>query len=120
MEYFRNLFRVYFGLSLVGYMFCSFIRGYIEVRSNNSNRSSSPRQLIEAWFKERAHLKFAERLEICLDRFPRSEEFRPVSMIVRRMTKRWGSMTPSTRLILNFELIHAPVDAIDYVITHEL
>jgi hypothetical protein len=29
-------------------------------------------------------------------------------------------MSPSNRLVLNARLIEAPVDAIDYVITHEL
>ena len=80
----------------------------------------APSGATDAWFRERAHLKFDERLEVCVARFPDSEAYRPVSMIVRRMTKRWRSMTPSRRLILNLALIHAPADAIDYVITHEL
>ena len=36
------------------------------------------------------------------------------------MSQRWGSMSKSSRLLLNARLIEAPVDAIDYVITHEL
>jgi len=36
------------------------------------------------------------------------------------MKKRWGSLTPSNKLILNPELIKAPVKCIDYVIIHEL
>ena len=36
------------------------------------------------------------------------------------MRQRWGSLSPSSRLLLNRRLIEAPVDAIDYVITHEL
>ncbi len=94
--------------------------GFIEVRSNALDQSGMTRELTDAWFKERAHVKFAERLEICLDRFPNSAAYRPVNMIVRRMKKRWGSMTPSRRIVLNVDLVHAPVDAIDYVITHEL
>ena len=41
-------------------------------------------------------------------------------MIVRLMSQRWGSMTEQHRLVLNRNLVQAPVDAIDYVITHEL
>jgi len=41
-------------------------------------------------------------------------------VIVRKLEKRWGSMTPSAQLILNKALIHAPLVCIDYVIIHEL
>ena len=37
-----------------------------------------------------------------------------------QLRQRWGSMTPSGKLILNRVLIRASVEAIDYVITHEL
>jgi len=35
------------------------------------------------------------------------------------MPKRWGSCTSQGNIILNPELIAAPKDCIDYVITHE-
>jgi hypothetical protein len=38
----------------------------------------------------------------------------------RQLKQRWGSMTPTGRLVLNRSLIRASVDTIDYVITHEL
>ncbi|MFZ1774721.1 MAG: M48 family metallopeptidase [Rhizobiaceae bacterium] len=41
-------------------------------------------------------------------------------MIVRQIKQHWNSMFPAGRLLLNRRLIEAPVDAIDYVITHEL
>jgi predicted metal-dependent hydrolase len=94
--------------------------GFIEVHSRNPNKPESTLNLVETWFKERAHKKFGERLEICLNRFPEPEVFKPAGMIIRRMEKRWGSLTPAQRLVLNLRLIYAPVDAIDYVITHEL
>ena len=59
-------------------------------------------------------------LEASLVRFPDPEAFRPKGLIVRRMEKRWGSLSPSGRLLLNRRLIEAPVDTIDYVIAHEL
>lgn len=48
------------------------------------------------------------------------EAFRPMGLIVRQTRQRWGSMSPAGRLLLNRRLVQAPVDAIDYVITHEL
>ncbi len=41
-------------------------------------------------------------------------------LIVRRIKTRWGSCSKNGTILLNTELIKAPVDCIDYVITHEL
>lgn len=97
-----------------------FVRGFIVVQTHQMNRPGSIRKLVEAWYHERAHIKFAERIEINLQRFPAPEAFRPRGLIVRQIKQRWGSMSPTGRLLLNRRLIEAPVDAIDYVITHEL
>jgi predicted metal-dependent hydrolase len=94
--------------------------GLIEVCSDYPRNNNVTRELVDAWFLERAQVKFAERLEVCINRFPNSNAYRPISLIVRRMRKRWGSMTASWRLLLNCILVQAPVDAIDYVIHHEL
>jgi predicted metal-dependent hydrolase len=94
--------------------------GFIEVHSDYPKNNNVTRELVDAWFLERAQTKFAERLEICIKQFPNSNAHRPISLIVRRMKKRWGSMTASRRLILNCILVQAPVDAIDYIIHHEL
>lgn len=68
----------------------------------------------------RVHIRFPERIELCLGHFPDPEAFRPRDLIVRQTRQRWGSMSPAGRLLLNRRLVQAPVDAIDYVITHEL
>ncbi|TVR77871.1 MAG: M48 family peptidase [Rhodospirillales bacterium] len=96
------------------------IRGFIVVRSRRPNRPDVTRDLVEEWYRDRAQAKFAERLEINVGRFPDPDTFRPKGLIVRQLRQRWGSMSPSSRLVLNRRLIQAPVDAIDYVITHEL
>jgi len=96
------------------------IRGFIVVQTHYPKRAEVTRELAETWFRERAHIKFRERLELCLERFPDPETFRPTGITIRQLAQRWGSMSPAGRLLLNHRLIHAPVDAIDYVITHEL
>ena len=95
-------------------------RGFIVVQSREPDCAERTRALVERWYRARALAKFAERLEVSLTRFPKPESFRPRGLIVRRMRRRWGSLSPSLRLLLNRRLIEAPVDAIDYVITHEL
>ena len=96
------------------------VRGFIIVHTRNPERPEVTRRLVEGWYRKQARAKFAERLEASLGRFSDPEAFRPRGMIVRRMKKRWGSLSPSRRLLLNRRLIEAPVDTIDYVITHEL
>ena len=95
-------------------------RGCIVVRSLRPRQDEVTKALLQAWYRERAHVKFRERLGICQQKFPDPEAFEPSGLVVRQLQQRWGSMTPGRRLILNRSLIKASVDAIDYVITHEL
>lgn len=96
------------------------IRGFIIVHTRERDRPEVTRRLVERWYHKEARAKFAKRLEASLTRFPDPEAFRPKGLIVRRMAKRWGSLSPAGRLLLNRRLIEAPVDTIDYVIVHEL
>lgn len=96
------------------------LRGFIVVQTPTPPAIETVKELVEGWYRTRAHLKFTERLEANLSRFPRPEQHRPNGLIIRHMRQRWGSMSPNSRLLLNLRLIEAPPDAIDYVITHEL
>lgn len=95
-------------------------RGFITVESVDHERPELTRELVQNWYGTRAQVKFAERLEFNLLRFPEPEAFRPRRLIIRQLRQRWGSMSPTCQLLLNRRLIEAPVDGIDYVITHEL
>jgi predicted metal-dependent hydrolase len=65
-------------------------------------------------------VKFAERVEVNASRFPAPELYHPCGLVIRPLARRWGSMSPTGRLMLNQRLIEAPMHCIDYVITHEL
>jgi len=95
-------------------------RGFLIVQSKNPKRADVTREILNSWYLDRARVKFAERLEICLSRFRSPENFRPKGLIIRQLHRRWGSMSAGRRMVLNRGLIQAPVDSIDYVITHEL
>ena len=95
-------------------------RGFITVTMRCPPQPGSVEALVEGWYRERAHLKFAERLEINLARFADPDAHRPTGLIVRKIKQRWGSMSAAGRLLLNPRLMEAPTNAIDYVITHEL
>jgi hypothetical protein len=95
-------------------------RGFIFAQSEKPKRLEVTRDLVNSWYRERARVKFAERLEINVNRFSNPEGLRPKGLIVRQLRQRWGSMSPKGRMLLNQRLIQAPIDSIDYVITHEL
>ncbi|MCA3757314.1 MAG: M48 family metallopeptidase [Phenylobacterium sp.] len=95
-------------------------RGYLVIRTTQPGSADVTRNMVDDWYRMRAGAKFLERLEFNLQRFPDPELFRPSGLLIRKVGQRWGSMSPRRRLLLNVRLIEAPIDAIDYVITHEL
>lgn len=94
--------------------------GHLVVQAHRPQSTEATQELVERWYRERAAVKFAERLEFNLQRFADPEAFRPAAILLRTLNQRWGSMSKASRLLLNARLIEAPTDAIDYVITHEL
>lgn len=95
-------------------------RGELVVQSLRPKRQDVTELLLEAWYRERAHAAFRKRIAVCRERFADPNEFTPNTVIVRQLEQRWGSMTRRGNLVLNKSLVRASVDAIDYVITHEL
>lgn len=96
------------------------ISGRIVVMTPCPANGQAVRILYDEWQKANARAWFEKRLAICLGRFNHPDQFAPKSLIVRQLKQRWGSMSPSGRLLLNRSLIGAAANEIDYVITHEL
>lgn len=95
-------------------------RGLLLVHSHRPKDASHTKELVEGWYRERAQVKFRERLALCQEMFPSPQKHSPAGITIRQLRQRWGSMTGSGTLILNKSLIRASVDTIDYVIVHEL
>lgn len=75
---------------------------------------------IEDWFAQRAQVKLPEIAAPWIQLFEEVYHVRPKQLIVRPLTVRWGSCTPSGRITLNRELVHHARRSIEYVIVHEL
>ena len=116
--YLGRQYRLKVELSLIDHV--RYFRGRIWVQSTRPESCKHTKVLVDAWYKERAKVKLGERIVECQKRFPKNRYVQPSGFSVRAMKQRWGSMTPAGQLILNRRLVEAPVDAIDYVITHEL
>lgn len=74
---------------------------------------------LDAWYRTRAGVKFSERFEACYDIVRKYDVEKP-DLQIRTMRKRWGSCTPRGRILLNVDLIRAPLLCVDYVVFHEL
>jgi predicted metal-dependent hydrolase len=76
------------------------------------------KDLLDVWYRDKAHKVFSERLDACLPMLGYDEL---PELMIKQMTRRWGSYSQKTnRVILNQELIKAATRHIDYVIIHEL
>lgn len=78
------------------------------------------KRLLQAWYRSKALIVFTERYTQCVQNVERLGIYHDSGFQIRFMSKRWGSCTGKDTIILNPELIAAPKDCIDYVITHEL
>lgn len=93
-------------------------QGIMQVETGSIDKDSIAR-LLDIWYRERAELIFNTLLEKLLPKFSRYKISKPV-IAIRKMNTRWGSCTPSGKIILNPILIKAPKSCIEYVIIHEL
>ncbi len=93
--------------------------GYLTVYTLKKEDTNVIKFLLDNWYREHAIELFNWRIEQNLSKFKKFKLESP-KLVVRRMEKRWGSCTPGKKIILNPEIIKAPVKCIDYVVVHEL
>ena len=95
------------------------IENFIEIGLNNSHDISSVKKIMYKWYKDEASRFFSAKLEEVLSRF-KLYNFRPTSLVVRTMKRRWGSCSVKGKITLSTELIKMSEPCIEYVIIHEL
>ena len=93
------------------------IVGYLHVNLAAKTSVSRKLQLIETWYKEKAHTYFTK----IIAKYTQIVKKEVNKVSIRKMKTRWGSCNPKRSYInLNLELIKKPTSAIEYVILHEL
>jgi len=77
------------------------------------------KKMMQDWYLQKATSQFDKSLIRCFAKFDGLNlSMPPIS--IKRMQKRWGSLSKKGALTLNSDLIKAPWECIDYVVTHEL
>lgn len=92
---------------------------HLWVTSLHPDDQKRTRKLVEGWYRTRSREIFSKRLAVCMAIAGRHGITEPTIQL-RRMTRRWGSCRGRESILLNTELLKAPVYCIDYVIMHEL
>lgn len=77
------------------------------------------KRLLTKWYYNHAKNKLTERYEQAKTKF-KKYDIEPESLRFMRMKTRWGSCSKRHSIVLNPELIKAPLRCIDYVIIHEM
>jgi len=94
-------------------------RGQINVGLVDMTKKERVRPLVTAWFRARAEAVFGEVFAAWTERAER-HGIEPQGFQIRKMANRWGSCTAEGHILLNSELIAAPLMCIEYVVVHEL
>ena len=74
------------------------------------------RSALEAWYRRRARIEVAPRLDAAVERAGASYR----SVQIRGQRTRWASCSTSGAMSFNWRLLLAPAEILDYVVEHEV
>lgn len=94
-------------------------RGFFHITTCDPPTPEIAKKLLNKWYLEKAQVQFKESMDRCRQKF-NSFDFGKPQISIKRMQKRWGSLSDKGTVTLNTDLIKAPKECIDYVVTHEL
>lgn len=92
---------------------------FFEMELPDTSNREKARALMLDWYSAHAKDLLSRRLAQYVPTFERMGAVVP-EVRYRRMKKRWGSCSGKSVIMLNTELVKAPIHCIDYVIIHEL
>ena len=94
-------------------------RGFFHITCRSQPTPNAAKKLLNQWYSVKAQLQFSESMNRCWHKFIGFGITQP-ELSIKRMQKRWGSLSAKGTVTLNKDLIRAPKECIDYVVTHEL
>jgi len=93
---------------------------YFQIGLESAPDPKSVERLMMKWYRNHARVTFARRMAQLVASTPRLGLQKPPPLLVRTMRTRWGSCSPSGRILMNVEAVKLPTACIDYVLMHEL
>lgn len=96
------------------------VRAHVARRGDELRVSLGPQTLLkgalEAWYRRRAPVEIAPRLDAAVARAGRTYE----RLHIRGQRTRWASCSTSGTMSFNWRLLLAPAEILEYVIEHEV
>ncbi|HHW31261.1 MAG TPA: M48 family metallopeptidase [Clostridiaceae bacterium] len=89
---------------------------YISQGLSAETRKQVIKEALIKWYRQR----FAEIVKERFDKYSLQVKAAPGKVVIKDQKTRWGSCSRKGNINLNWRLIMAPVDIIDYVVVHEL
>jgi hypothetical protein len=93
-------------------------RGFFHITCRVEPTPTAAKKLLNQWYSKKAPVQFAESMDRCWQKFNGLYIGKP-NFSVKRMQKRWGSLSDKGTITLNTDLVKASKECIDYVVTHE-
>ena len=94
----------------------TFIKISNNITSDYNGLAARVKLLYEKWIRKQSKHIFKEKVL----EFSKIIEVTPPKIIIKDLKNRWGSATENGIINLNVNLVKAPEDIIDYIISHEL
>lgn len=90
------------------------------LRVEHPESLSEKEMTLDLWYRKQAETLFLDKLSSMLVLARNYTNIKP-HLRIYRMPSRWGSCSPKSHvLILNLDLIKAPVPCIEYIVLHEV
>lgn len=92
--------------------------GYFYIEAT-TNKPEHIKQLMDSFYIRLSKMYLPKIFDNCWENFKKGDLNKP-NLKLRKMDKRWGSLSDKGQLTLNIKLIQTPKECIEYVVIHEL